>query len=357
MTVKQWLASIRALKWYSLFIKTQTKDPEVERKSTFASIGGLGAQIEAIRESVELSLLHPERFTNYGLAPPKGLLLFGAPGTGKTMIARAVAAEIDSFVITVSGPEILSKFYGETEGKLKSIFDRAIANAPSIIFFDEIDALCPKREGSQNELEKKVVSCLLSLMDGDQSKDLVDRPRIFVIGATNRPNALDNALRRPGRFDREFEIGIPNAIARFEILEAICRPISHSLSLDGIKHVASLAHGYTGSDLAAVCREAGLITIKRVRTLLSSTNDSAVSEHPSLVITIEDMIEGMANVRPSVVREILLEVPKVYWTDIGGQDVIKQKLKEAIEWPLKHPELFVKFNIRPPKGLLLYALS
>ena len=323
---------------------------------SFDSIGGLKEQIMAIKEMVQTPLLHPERFTKFKLSPPKGLLLYGPPGTGKTLCARAVAAETNAHFISVNGPEIVSKYYGDTEEKLKLIFEDAEANAPSIIFLDEIDALCPSREDSQSELEKKIVSCLLTLMDGADIDDFTKRPRIFVIGATNRPNAIDSALRRPGRFDREFEIGIPNLNSREEILKVILKSTKNSLSENEVNQIAAKAHGYVGADLAAIVREAGIETIKRLKKNGRSFADlKLIQSTDNLVIGIEDMIAGMAIVKPSVVREILIEVPKVYWNDIGGQEDIKQKLKEAVEWPLKNPEIFLKFNIRPPKGILLYG--
>ncbi|KAJ3268675.1 spermatogenesis associated protein 5 [Terramyces sp. JEL0728] len=290
---------------------------------SYKSIGGLKESIDAIRKMVEIPLKNPETFTQYGFAPPKGLLLHGPPGTGKTLIARAVAAETGVHVIIINGPEIVSKYYGETEAK------------------------------SQSELEKRIVTCLLTLLDGAESAELENRPRIFVIGATNRPNYLDPALRRPGRFDREFEIGIPNADARYEILKTICAKIHHNLSDKEFLHISSVAHGYVGADLAAVVREAGLKAIKRIQKKYAPGQD--ISNDEDLIIQFQDMLDGLANVRPSVIREIMLKVPKVYWHEIGGQENIKSRLKEAVEWPLKHPEKFIKFNIKPPKGLLLYG--
>ncbi|KAJ3253408.1 spermatogenesis associated protein 5 [Boothiomyces macroporosus] len=318
----------------------------------YKSIGGLKESIDAIRDMVQVPLRNPENFTKYGFAPPKGLLLYGPPGTGKTLIARAVAAETGAHVIIINGPEIVSKYYGETEAKLKDIFEEAAVNAPSIIFIDEIDSICPKRDDSQSELEKRIVTCMLTLMDGADDLNLQDRPRVFIIAATNRPDSLDPALRRPGRFDREFEIGIPNADARYEILRTICSKVHHNLTDEEFHQISLVAHGYVGADLAAVVREAGLKAIQRVE---KNHLEEDISGDKELIIQYPDMIDGLANVRPSVVREIMLEVPKVYWHEIGGQDSIKSKLKEAVEWPLKHPEKFLKFNIKPPKGLLLYG--
>ncbi|RUP51716.1 P-loop containing nucleoside triphosphate hydrolase protein [Jimgerdemannia flammicorona] len=362
---------------------------------SYDSIGGLECQIRIVREMVELPLKQPEMFLQYGLRPPKGVLLYGPPGTGKTLIARAVAAETGSHVIVVNGPEIISKFYGETEQKvavarelwcverlgyclskikslqqLRDIFEDAAENAPSIIFIDEIDALCPKRDEAASELEKRIVATLLTLMDGVSSTATTTDPRrsrFIVIGATNRPNALDEALRRPGRLDREIEIGIPNSSARYSILATLLRNIPHSLSDDNIKGLAAISHGYVGADLAAVCREAGLKTIKRCVSV-----GGAMVEADQMRVSTEDMRNAMAAVRPSAMREvsetgcnvpccalfskkIILDVPKVYWTDVGGQQVIKQKLKESVEWPLQHPESFARLGIRPPKGILLYG--
>ncbi|CAG8616756.1 10524_t:CDS:10 [Dentiscutata erythropus] len=317
-------------------------------KIGYDSIGGLSEQIRIVREMVENSLNNPELFTQYGLRPPKGILLYGPPGTGKTLIARAVASETEAHVICVNGPEITSKFYGETEAKLRDIFNEAVENAPSIIFIDEIDALCPKRDEVSNELGKRIVATLLTLMDGIFNKKIVGlQDRIIVISATNRQNAIDEALRRPGRFDREIEIGIPNATSRFSILLTLLQKVPHILSPEDINGLAIKLHGYVGADLAAVCREAGLKAVKRCVKHCQQIED--------VKITIQDMEAAIGEIRPSAMREILLEVPKVYWSDIGGQKEIIQKLKESIEWPLQHPEAFSRLGIKPPKGILLYG--
>ncbi|KAI9287176.1 P-loop containing nucleoside triphosphate hydrolase protein [Umbelopsis sp. AD052] len=315
-------------------------------KVAYSNIGGLEEQIRIVREMIETPLQNPQLFRKYDVRPPRGVLLYGPPGTGKTLIAKAVASETKAHVILVNGAEILSKFYGETEQKLRNIFDEAEERSPSIIFIDEIDALCPKRDEAPGEMEKRVVATLLTLMDGaTDSSQTQNRPGIVVIGATNRPNALDEALRRPGRFDREVEIGIPNVTARYSILSTILRNIPHSLYDENIQTLAATSHGYVGADLSAVCREAGLKCINRL----------SVDENWNVVVTYEDMREAMSEIRPSAMREIMLEVPKVYWSDIGGQADVKSKLKESVEWPLKHPEAFARMGIRPPKGVLLYG--
>eukprot|EP00833_Pecoramyces_ruminatium_P002835 jgi/Orpsp1_1/1176867/evm.model.c7180000059331.1 len=330
----------------------------------YKAVGGLSKQIEIIKNMVELPLKSPEIFTNLGLRLPKGILLYGPPGTGKTLIARAVGAETKSNVICINGPEIISKYYGETETKLRNIFNEALEKAPSIIFIDEIDALCPKRDESENEVEKRIVATLLTLMDGIDSKENVinnghsnSSNHVVLIGTTNRPNSIDEALRRPGRFDREVEIGIPNADGRKEILEVLLKNVPHTLTDEEITKISSITHGYVGADLASLCREAGLKTIKRTINNANDLNNKDILENMEvdLKISIDDMRNAFNEVRPSAMREIMLEVPKVSWDDIGGQDDIKQKLKESVEWPLKHPESFMRLGIRPPKGILLYG--
>ncbi|KAI7874649.1 AAA-domain-containing protein [Lichtheimia hyalospora FSU 10163] len=319
---------------------------------SYQDIGGLEKQINQVREMVEVSLQDPELFVKYGMKPPRGVLLYGPPGTGKTLIARAVAQETQAHVMVINGPEIMSRYYGETEQKLRDLFAVARERAPSIIFIDEIDSLCPKRDEAPTELEKRIVTTLLTLMDGvetmraNDTSSTVMADRIVVLGATNRPNALDEALRRPGRFDREIEIGIPNSDARHSILTTLMKRIPNTLTQHDISTIASKAHGYVGADLAAVCREAGLFCIRR-----KAQSESNVD----LQVILQDMEDAMAGIRPSAMREIMLEVPKVYWADIGGQGYIKDRLKESIEWPLKHPEAFERMGIRPPKGILLYG--
>ncbi|KAI9335756.1 P-loop containing nucleoside triphosphate hydrolase protein [Obelidium mucronatum] len=318
--------------------------------TSYESIGGLSKQIETIRKLVEVPLLDPQRFSKYGIRPPRGVLLYGGPGTGKTLIARAVAAETGAHVIVINGPEIISKFYGETEERLRSIFDEAQENAPAIIFIDEIDSLCPKRDDNATDLEKRIVSTLLTLMDGTDSKD-GPATGVIVIAATNRPNTLDEALRRPGRFDREIEIGIPDGNDRVLILQALLRKTPHCLTDSEIAAIARDAHGYVGADLAGVVREAGLCVLKKV----TAETNVGIMKVENVEIGFKDMKSGLAKVKPSSMREVLLEVPNVRWTDIGGQEDIKQRIKEAVEWPLKHPEVFDRFKIRPPKGILMYG--
>jgi AAA family ATPase len=351
--------------WIPYVEKTKnSKILDTDKNLGYQSVGGLSKQIEIIKNMVELPLKSPEKFTNLGLKLPKGILLYGPPGTGKTLIARAVGAETKSNVICINGPEIISKYYGETETKLRNIFNEALEKAPSIIFIDEIDALCPKRDESENEVEKRIVATLLTLMDGIDSKNFGlnndtsnNSNHVVLIGTTNRPNSIDEALRRPGRFDREVEIGIPTVEARKEILEVLLRNVPHSLTDEDITKISSITHGYVGADLASLCREAGLKTIKRIikSTNNLKLNDSADNMEVDLKISIEDMKDAFKEVRPSAMREIMLEVPKVSWDDIGGQDDIKQKLKESVEWPLQHPESFIRLGIKPPKGILLYG--
>ncbi|KAJ3105811.1 hypothetical protein HDU97_007455 [Phlyctochytrium planicorne] len=330
----------------------------------YGAIGGLNKQIEEIRKIVEAPLLHPEKFTNFGLRPPRGILLYGPPGTGKTLVARVVAAETGAHVIIINGPEILSKYYGETEERLMAIFQEAEENVPSIIFIDEIDSICPKRDESTSDLEKRVVTTLLTLMDGAHHKSRNKADGVVIIAATNRPNVLDDALRRPGRFDREIEIGIPDAPARLDILTKQLRNTPHSLSDKDIFDISARAHGYVGADVAALVREAGLNVVKRITQKSREAQEGSgvqrfqpVTNLDGLDIRVnkEDMEYALSRIKPSAMREIMVEVPRVLWDDIGGQADIKQRLKEAVEWPLKHPEIFERFKIKPPKGILLYG--
>ncbi|XP_045687720.1 ATPase family protein 2 homolog isoform X2 [Phyllostomus hastatus] len=335
------------------FIKSHTnaKEQENQCRVTYDMIGGLNGQLKAIREIVELPLKQLELFKSYGIPPPRGVLLYGPPGTGKTMIARAIAHEVGAYVSVINGPEIVSKFYGETEARLRQIFAEATLRHPSIIFIDELDALCPKREGTQNEVEKRVVASLLTLMDGIGSEG--SEGQVVVIGATNRPHALDAALRRPGRFDKEIEIGVPNAQDRLDILRKLLQKVPHALTEPELLRMANSAHGYVGADLKALCNEAGLCALRRVLKKQPQLPDSKVA---GLVrVTLGDFLQAMNEVRPSAMREVAVDVPNVSWSDIGGLDTVKLKLKQAVEWPLKHPESFTRMGVQPPKGVLLYG--
>uniref|UniRef100_A0A8C8SVA0 Spermatogenesis associated 5 n=1 Tax=Pelusios castaneus TaxID=367368 RepID=A0A8C8SVA0_9SAUR len=328
-----------------------TEERDCKSQVTYDMIGGLKSQLKTIRETIELPLKQPELFQSYGIPPPRGVLLHGPPGTGKTMIARAVTNEVGAHVSVINGPEIISKFYGETESRLRQIFAEASQRRPSIIFIDELDALCPKREGAQNEVEKRVVASLLTLMDGIGSEE--NEGQLLVLGATNRPHALDAALRRPGRFDKEIEIGIPNAQDRQDILRKLLNKVPHLLTATELVQLADSAHGYVGADLAALCKEAGLCALRRALGNQANLLDSEVAG--SVMITFNDFLQGMNDVRPSAMREVAIDVPKVSWSDIGGLENVKLKLKQAVEWPLKHPESFIRMGIQPPKGVLLYG--
>ncbi|XP_055260719.1 ribosome biogenesis protein SPATA5 isoform X2 [Moschus berezovskii] len=331
--------------------RTHSKDQANQLKVTYDMIGGLNSQLKEIREIIELPLKQPELFKSYGIPPPRGVLLYGPPGTGKTMIARAVANEVGAYVSVINGPEIISKFYGETEARLRQIFAEATLRHPSIIFIDELDALCPKREGAQNEVEKRVVASLLTLMDGIGSEG--NEGQVLVLGATNRPHALDAAFRRPGRFDKEIEIGVPNAQDRLDILQKLLRRVPHLLTEAELLQLANSAHGYVGADLKALCNEAGLHALRRVLRKQPNLPDSKMA---GLVnITLKDFLQGMNDIRPSAMREVAVDVPNVSWSDIGGLENVKLKLKQAVEWPLKHPESFTQMGIQPPKGVLLYG--
>ncbi len=321
--------------------------PEV----TYEDIGGLTEEVRKIREMVELPLKHPEIFDRLGIEAPKGVILHGHPGTGKTLLAKAVANETESNFVLLNGPEVMSKFYGESEKKIRDIFDDAAKNAPSIIFIDEVDAIAPKREEVQGEVERRVVSQLLTMMDG-----LKSRGKVVVIGATNRINSLDPALRRPGRFDREIEISVPDKTARLNILKIHTRnmPLAKDVILENF---AGKTHGFVGADLSALTKEAAMHVLRKVLPSLRLEEDEAIPKEvlEKIIIHPEDFDAALKVVRPSAMREVLVETPNVGWNDIGGLERTKQSLKEAIEWPVKYPDSFKRLGIRAPRGILLYG--
>ncbi|ACL10371.1 Cell division control protein 48, AAA family [Desulfurococcus amylolyticus 1221n] len=338
-------------------VRTEPVRPEVLGegipKVTWEDIGDLDEVKQKIREIVELPLKYPELFEHLGIEPPKGILLYGPPGTGKTLLAKALANEIGAYFVTINGPEIMSKFYGESEERLRKIFEEAQANAPAVIFIDEIDSIAPKREEVTGEVEKRVVAQLLTLMDG-----LKERGKVIVIGATNRPDALDPALRRPGRFDREIEIPPPDKRARREILAVHTRnmPLAEDVDLDKI---ADMTHGYTGADIAALVKEAAMNALRRFMKEegieIEKGQPIPAEKLEKLKVTMDDFLTAMKNVQPSLIREVFVEVPSVHWDDIGGLEDVKQELREAIEWPMKYPHVFEKMGLEPPKGILLFG--
>ena len=326
--------------------------PEMEMPSrtTYEDIGGLDEEIRRIREMVELPLRHPEIFQRLGIDPPKGVLLHGPPGGGKTLLARAVANESDANFYAINGPEIMSKFYGESEARMRKMFEDAEKNAPSILFIDEIDAIAPKRGEVTGEVERRVVAQLLASMDG-----LKGRGNVIVIGATNRPDALDPALRRPGRFDREIEIGIPDKDGRYEILQIHTRgmPLTDDVELT---HVSEITHGYTGADLEALSREAAMKALRRYLPQIDLEEKRIPHEVlDKMEVTNQDILDAFREVTPTAMREVYIETPNVHWEDVGGLEDVKQSLKEAVEWPLKNPEMFQRLGITPPKGILLHG--
>ncbi|MEM5815478.1 MAG: CDC48 family AAA ATPase [Candidatus Aenigmatarchaeota archaeon] len=330
-------------------LKMEAKVPVV----TYEDIGGMKPVVEKVREMIELPLRYPEIFERLGIEPPKGVLLYGPPGTGKTLLARAVANESGAYFISVNGPEFLSKFYGESESNLRKIFEEAEKNAPAIIFFDEIDAIAPKREEVTGEVERRIVSTLLTLMDG-----LKSRGKVIVIAATNRPDDIDPALRRPGRFDREIEVPVPDRDGRLEILKIHTRnmPLAKDVNLD---EIADKTHGYVGADLMALCKEAAMSALRRVlpeiREKLKEGQELSKDILEKLVVTKQDFENALRVVEPSAMREVLVEVPKVKWEDIGDLDEAKRILKEMVEWPLKYRDAFERMGIEPPRGILLYG--
>jgi len=333
---------------------TEEKIPDV----TYEDIGGLTDEVKKIREMVELPLKHPEIFDKLGIEPPKGVLLHGPPGTGKTLLAKAVANESEANFILLNGPEIMSKFYGESEKKIRDIFDDAEKNAPSIIFIDEIDAIAPKREDVQGEVERRVVSQLLTMMDG-----LKSRGKVVVIGATNRVNSIDPALRRPGRFDREVEISVPDKQGRLSVLKIHTRTMplrlkdnEHSKKVD-LHELAGKTHGFVGADLSALTKEAAMCVLRKILPEIKLEDDEPIPNEvlDKIIIGGEDFEEALKVVRPSAMREVLVEASTIGWNDIGGLESTKQSLREAVEWPIKNPEAFKRIGIRPPRGILLYG--
>ena len=318
---------------------------------TYEDIGGMRDVVKKVREMIELPLRHPELFERLGIEPPKGVLLYGPPGCGKTLLARAVANESGAHFISISGPEVTSKWYGESEKRIRDIFEDAEKNAPSIIFIDEIDAIAPKREEVTGEVERRMVSQLLTCMDG-----LKRRGKVIVIAATNRPHSLDPALRRPGRFDREIEIPVPDKEGRLEILKIHTRNMPLAKDVD-LKYLAEITHGYVGADLEALCKEAAMSALRRVLPEIKWKEEKELPKEiiEKLVVTKQDFINALHLVEPSAMREVLVEVPNVKWEDVGDLEEVKQTLKEIVEWPLKHPENFKKLGIQPPRGILLYG--
>lgn len=325
---------------------------------TYEDIGGLNEETKKVRELIELPLKHPEIFERLGIQPPKGVLLHGPPGTGKTLLAKAVASESQARFISLNGPEIMSKFVGEAEKKLRAIFDEAEKNSPSIIFIDEIDAIAPKREESYGEVERRVVAQLLAVMDG-----LKARGKVIVIAATNRPDALDPALRRGGRFDREIEIGVPDRKGRLEILKIHTRNMPWAMPEEEVKkfkkELANMTHGFVGADLEGLAKEAAMSVLRRVTPDFNFKENDHVPKEvlEKLQVTKHDFKEALKMVRPSAMREVLIETPRIKWEQVGGLEKAKQELKEAVEWPLTKPEIFKRMGIRPPKGVLLYGPS
>ncbi|WP_405269310.1 CDC48 family AAA ATPase [Methanobrevibacter sp.] len=317
---------------------------------SYEDIGGLKEEVKKVREMIEIPLKRPELFEKLGIAPPKGVLMHGPPGTGKTLLAKAVASESDAHFIAINGPEIMSKYVGGSEENLREYFEEAEENSPSIIFIDELDAIAPKREETNGEVERRTVAQLLTLMDG-----LKSRGQVVVIGATNRPDSLDPALRRPGRFDREIEIGVPDSEERKEVLEIHTRnmPLADDVDLDKI---ANTTHGFVGADLESLCKEAAMRVVRRILPEIQNDEEIPKEVMEKIVVTGDDFKSAQKEIQPSALREVLVQIPDIKWEDVGGLEDVKQELKEAVEWPLKHPDTFQRLGIRPPKGTLLYGI-
>ena len=334
---------------FKLGTMTKAVDASVPR-ITYDELGGLKNEVQKIREMVELPMRHPELFDKIGVEAPKGVLLYGPPGTGKTLLAKAVAGETNAHFISLSGPEIMGKYYGESEERIREIFTQAEENSPSIVFIDEIDSIAPKRDEVSGEVEKRIVSQLLTLMDGMKS-----RGKVVVIAATNRPDSIDPALRRPGRFDREIEIGIPDDEGRFDILSIHTRgmPIDEKVDL---KQISKTTHGFVGADLEVLSKEAAMRSLRRILPEIDLDEDKISSEILQRIqITSEDFRDALKEVRPSALREVQVQIPNVSWDDVGGLDQLKEELREAVEWPIKHKEAFDYVNVETPKGILLHG--
>lgn len=334
---------------FKLGSMTQAVDNTIPR-ITYDDLGGLKKEVQKIREMVELPMRHPELFDKMGIDAPKGVLLYGPPGTGKTLLAKAVAGETNAHFTSLSGPEIIGKYYGESEERLRDIFKQAEENTPSIIFIDEVDSIAPKRDEVTGEVEKRIVSQLLTLMDGMKS-----RGKVVVIAATNRPDSIDPALRRPGRFDREIEIGIPDEEGRLDILNIHTRgmPVDEKVNL---KQMAKVTHGFVGADLESLAKEAAMRSLRRIIPDIDLNQEKISAEIlQKIKILDDDFREALKDVKPSALREVLVEIPNVTWEDVGGLEMLKEELKEAVEWPLKHKDAFEYVDISPPKGILLYG--
>ena len=334
---------------FKLGAMTKAVDASIPR-ITYDELGGLKNEVLKIREMVELPMRHPELFDKIGIEAPKGVLLYGPPGTGKTLLAKAVAGETNAHFISLSGPEIMSKYYGESEEKLREIFTQAEENSPSIIFIDEIDSIAPKRDEVSGDVEKRIVSQLLTLMDGMKS-----RGKVVVIAATNRPDSIDPALRRPGRFDREIEIGIPDDKERFEILSIHTRGMPIDKNVD-LEQISKITHGFVGADLEVLSKEAAMRSLRRILPEIDLDEEKVSSEIlQKIQITSEDFRDALKEVKPSALREVQVQIPNVSWDDVGGLDQLKEELREAVEWPIKYKEAFDYVNVETPKGILLYG--
>ncbi|MHA2202802.1 MAG: CDC48 family AAA ATPase, partial [Candidatus Hodarchaeales archaeon] len=330
-------------------VEEAPKDLRMMPRVTYEDIGGLSEEIKRVREMIELPMKHPQLFERLGIDPPKGVLLHGPPGTGKTLLAKAVANESGVNFVSIAGPEIMSKFYGESEQRIREIFQNAEKEAPSIIFIDELDSIAVKREEVTGEVERRVVAQLLALMDG-----LKSRGKVIVIGATNRPNALDPALRRPGRFDREIEIGVPDKNGRYEVLLVHTRGMPLADDVD-LNEYAAKTHGFVGADIAALTKESAMHTLRKVLPRIDFDKPLTPEILSKLIVSKENFDEALKITEPSAMREVLLEIPNVHWEDVGGLETVKQQLIEAVEWPITHPEIFQRHGVTPPHGILLYG--